>query len=330
MYDAVQFFQIQSLRRHWVAGTAFVGACCFAAVAFAAESPPWAAAVGYTANTFSSNFTAATVDLANSGKSGFAWYPWSLYGHHANTSALRINADGSITLMGDTTGPNGELVSATAAHNSAKFVGTAFGGGAYIDAEIKFDPEDVANAGSKGWPSFWALPIEGSVLQDGAQWQGQPPGYKHAVEADFFEYLYLPYKVPRNIYGAGLHDWYGIPNVTCGHGMCAQHMQSQEPKRITPEGTDFTQYHHFGFLWVPATDATPGYVRFYFDGQSMGPDRQWSKFVNQPPPPTNQPWAFGRLDQQHLVLILGTGPNEPMTIRSVNVWQASTSNNLHQ
>jgi hypothetical protein len=62
----------------------------------------------------------------------------------------------------------------------------------------------------------------------------------------------------------------------------------------------------------------------------MGADRRWTKFDNQPPPPTNQPWAFGRLDQEHLVLILGTGPNEPMTIRSVNVWQASDSNNLHQ
>jgi len=40
--------------------------------------------------------------------------------------------------------------------------------------------------------------------------------------------------------------------------------------------------------------------------------------------------VFDRLDQQHLVLILGTGPNEPMSIRSVNVWQASGADNLHQ
>jgi hypothetical protein len=30
------------------------------------------------------------------------------------------------------------------------------------------------------------------------------------------------------------------------------------------------------------------------------------------------------------VLILGTGLNEPMTIRSVNVWQTSAAQNLHQ
>jgi hypothetical protein len=325
-----QFFGTRDVGRRCVASAALVAVYSFASIAAAAQPPAAAAAVGYTTNTFSSNFTATSVDVANSGKPGFAWYPWSLFGHRTNTSALKLNADTSITLMGDTTGPNGELVSATAANNAQKFVGTAFGGGAYIDGEIKFDPQSVANANTKGWPAFWSLAMEGSVLSAGNQWAGQPPGFNHSVEVDIFEYLYLPYGVPRNIYGAGMHDWYGIPNVTCARGLCAQHMQPDEPKRVTPAGTDFTQYHHFAFLWVPATDTSQGYSRFYFDGQVMGPDRRWTKFDNQPPPPTNQPWAFGRLDQQHLVLILGTGPNEPMTIGSVNVWQASDAGNLHQ
>jgi hypothetical protein len=326
----VQLYQPRIFRHRCVASAAVVALWGVAGIAAASEPPASAAAVGYTKNTLSSNFTAATVDVASSGKPGFAWYPWKLFGHPTNTSALKLNADGSITLMGDSTGPNGELVSATAANNAQKFVGTAFGGGAYIDGEIKFNPQDVANAGTKGWPSFWSLAMEDSVLLGGSQWGGQPAGYKHSVEVDFFEYLYLPYGVPRNIYGAGMHDWYGVPSVTCTRGLCAQHMQPEEPKRATPVGTDFTQYHHFAFLWVPATDTSQGYARFYFDGQAMGPDRRWAKFDNQPPPPTNQPWAFGRIDQEHLVLILGTGPNEPMTIGSINVWQATDSKNLHQ
>src|SRR5579859_6688673 len=102
----------------------------------AADSPPAAAAVGYTVNTFSTNFTASNVDIANSGTAGYSWYPWKLFGRHANVSAITLNPDGSVTLAGDTTGPNGELTTATPASNPAKFVGTAFGGGAYIDAEF--------------------------------------------------------------------------------------------------------------------------------------------------------------------------------------------------
>jgi hypothetical protein len=320
----------QARRRYNLACAVLIGACGFSAVVVGADAPPGAAAVGYTVNTFSTNFTASNVDIANSGNAGYSWYPWNLFGHHANTSAIRINPDGSVTLAGDTTGPGGELMTATPASNSAKFVGTAFGGGAYIDAEFKFNPDDVARAQSKGWPAFWSLSLEASMLKGAAQWPGQAPGYVHNVEVDFFEYLFLQYNFPRNMYGGSMHDWYGIPNVTCPRGLCPQNMGFQESQRKTPEGTDFTQYHHYGFLWVPATDAKRGYARFYFDGQSVGPDRQWTRYTNQPPPPTNQPWAFGVLDQQHLMLILGTGPNEPMTIRSVNVWQASAAQNLHQ
>jgi hypothetical protein len=302
----------------------------FSASVTAAQAPAGAASAGYTENTFSSDFSSTTVDLENSAKPGFSWYPWNLFGRHTNLSAITLNSDGSVTLAGDTTGPNGELVTSAGADNSSKFVGTAFGGGAYIEAELKFNPDDVASAGTKGWPSFWSLEISGSVLKSQSQWPGQPSGYQHSVEVDFFEYLYLPYNVPRNIYGAGMHEWYGIQHVTCGRGLCAQHMPGNEPKRPTPERTDFTQYHRFGFLWVPATDNKSGYARYYFDGKTVGQDRTWTKYADQPPPPTNQSWAFGRLDQQHQVLILGTGINEPMTVRSVNVWQASDENNMHQ
>jgi hypothetical protein len=297
-------------------------------IASAAEAPSYAAEVGYTTNTFSTNFTSSNVDLANSGKAGFSWYPWNLFGSHTNTAAIVLNPDGSVMLSGDTTGPNGELVTVSPTHNAGGFVGTAFGGGAYIEAVFKFDPADVARVNSKGWPAFWSLPIEGlqgTKLQDANQWRGQAPGYKHGVEADFFEYLFLRNGDPRNAYGAGMHDWYGIYNVTC-RGLCQQ--PGNAGKRIAPEGTDFTQYHRYGFLWVPATATSSGYSRFYFDGNPIGPDQQWTLFSDQPPPPTQQPWAFGVIDRQHLMLILGTGIGEPMTVQSVNVWQVSAAQNL--
>jgi hypothetical protein len=311
-----------------MAGVLLVSVGGFSAAVLAAEPPAQASAVGYVTNTFSGDFTASNVDLGRSGKAGFAWYPWNLFSSRTKTSAIILNADHSVTLMGDTTGPNGELMTATAAYNAAKFVGTAFGGGAYIEAEFKFNPADVVAAKTKGWPSFWSLPLEASVLNNSDQWVGQAPGYRHSVEADFFEYL-LATDAPTLAYGASMHDWYGIANVTCPRGLCQEHFLSNEGKRLAPAGTDFTQYHRYGFLWVPATATTKGYVRFYLDGRAIGPDRQWTQYTDQPAPPNSQPWAFGRLDQQHLMLIIGTGPNEPLTVRSVNVWQASAAQNLH-
>lgn len=311
-----------------IAAILLTGATSFQESANAADAPPWAAAVGYRENTFSSDFTDRTVDLSGLGGSGFSWYPWALFGHRADASAIVLNPDHSVTLKGDRTGPNGEILTAAPGRGS-EFVGTAFGGGAYVEAELKFNPADVAGMGSKGWPAFWALPLEGSLLKNADQWPGQPPGYRHSVEVDILEYLYLPYNVPRNVYGAGMHDWYGSPNVTCPKGLCAEHMHGKEPMRTTSPGTDFNQFHRFGFLWVPATDSSQGYARFYFDGVPVGPDQRWTRYSDQPPPPTGQPWAFGALDQRHLVLILGTGINEPMTVRSVQVWQASASQNLH-
>jgi hypothetical protein len=34
------------------------------------------------------------------------------------------------------------------------------------------------------------------------------------------------------------------------------------------------------------------------------------------------------MDTHHMILILGTGTDQPMTVQSVKVWQASAANNL--
>lgn len=304
--------------------------CCWPV--FAAEAPSYAAEVGYKQNTLSASFTSSNVDIANSKRPGYTWYLWNLFNTHASPAAIGINSDGSVTLAGDTVGPGGELMTATPAKNSAGFVGTAFGGGAYIEATFKFDPADVVRANSKTWPAFWSLALESTGIHPGAnQWQGQAPGYLHQIEVDFFEYLLLPYGGPQYAYSSSMHDWYGIYKSTCAPaGLCQVGFEFNESKRVAPADTDFTRYHTYGSLWVPATSGTSGYIQFFFDGAPIGVVKKWTQFTNQPPANLKQqPWAFGVVDQQHLVLILGTGPNEPMTVQSVNVWQASASQNLH-
>ena len=141
---------------------------------------------------------------------------------------------------------------------------------------------------------------------------------------DFFE---ADYYAKPSAYGVGLHDWYGIPRVTCPV-LCGVHMNNPTGERDPPAGTDFTQYHTYGFLWIPATSGSNGSMSAYFDGKLVGNTRTWTEFTDQAPTPVGKPWTFGRIDQQHLFMILGTGVGQPFTIRSVNVWQRNASRNI--
>jgi hypothetical protein len=69
----------------------------------------------------------------------------------------------------------------------------------------------------------------------------------------------------------------------------------------------------------------PGYIQEYFDGAPIGRRVSWSKLKNLSAIP---PTPFGIADLQHLLLILGTGTQYPMTLRSVSVWQLSDANNF--
>ena len=81
----------------------------------------------------------------------------------------------------------------------------------------------------------------------------------------------------------------------------------------------------------PATATSQGYAHYYFDGLPTTDKVTWSFYnpENPPPPPAaTAPWKFGVNDCQHVALILGTGMNQPMTIHSVDVWQASSQANI--
>src|SRR5579859_51430 len=310
------------VKRVFVAVTALLAAPMAGVYAATGSPPPDAAGAGYIKNTFSS-FKPGDIDLGETGKSGFAWYPYRFFGSRPQSGNITINADGSVTLNGDVTGPNGELSTAAPAKNAQRFVGVAFGGGAYVEATIKFDPIAARAKNSAGWPSFWALSLEHAATGP-AQWSGKPQGYEHFVEVDFLEYDINEPHIGLNYYGVNMHDWYGAYNKTCaGHGFCDARRGYSDVKTAVHPSTDFAQYHSYGFLWVPASAASEGYAEFYFDQRPVGKKIVWVKFTNQDDVPDGQPWKFGVLDNQHLALILGTGIGKPMTVASVNVWQAS-------
>lgn len=290
------------------------------------DVPPQAAAAHYTVRTFSSTFNAIQVDITNTSKSGFNWYAYNFFGTSTKLSSIILNSDGSVTLLGDTTGPGGELATVSRTAPAGGFVGTAFGGGGYFEATFKFDPQDVIKNGFNGWPAWWSMAVEHIANLDTGQWPEQQKGYEHFIEADFFEYDLKDYVDGGrlNYFGGALHDWFGPP----GNGRYSHvTLPNSVIVREVPIDTDFTQYHRYGFLWVPATSARDGYAEYYFDGRRVGRRIAWRQFTNQTPPP-KPPWMFSIIDNNHLVLILGTGPNEPMTVQSVKVWQDSDNHNM--
>jgi hypothetical protein len=88
---------------------------------------------------------------------------------------------------------------------------------------------------------------------------------------------------------------------------------------------------------VPATGSgqttfTQGYAKAYFDGVQVAETAYWdyhdpNDVAHYPAPaPVIGKTCLSGMDWRHMVPILGTETQHPMTVQSV--WQASSANNL--
>ena len=263
--------------------------------------------------------SSSTIDVNNQLTRGFKWYPGQFYGMKPTpSSAFHLSNAGLVLTQDNADLWNNDLCTAGPASNERGFVGQAGGGGAYFEATFNFTPATVN--GKNGWPSFWSNAIESCTHK--SQWPGQAAGYAHFSEDDFFEYN--PAWWGMDGYGATLHDWYGIWNLTCPGQFCdiANNRNNLDLVKV-PQGTDFTQFHTYSQLWVPGAGERPGTVNNYFDGKLVN-QATWKDppaGAAYPTPPPADPYTFSILDQQHLAIYLGTGNDQPMTVRSVRVWQ---------
>jgi hypothetical protein len=314
--------------RPLIALACLLAACWQASALAQAERSPIpaaAAAAGFRLHTFATNatFSASTVDMDRTYAPGFQWYFPNYFGTHQPSSSTSFNPDGSVTTSGQRMFSNGNLATMGQISTPPYFVGTAFGGGGYFEAEFRFDPSAVDNR-NDGWPAFWNQTLESVLVLPGYQWPGQAPGYTHNVELDTFEF----YGDHPFSYGASVHDWWGVHNVTCKNH-CGYVSSPLWNTKIVPLGTDWRKYHRVAALWIPAAKGADGSISFFFDDRQMGPAIRFSKFTNQPPPPgPSASWTFGAIDQLHLIPIFGAGLKAPITVRSVNVWQKSAAANL--
>lgn len=293
---------------------------------------PWVTA-GYNVNTFHvSSFSTANVDTLLTRNSGFKFYLTGTHGwDDTPASKLTFNGDGSLTLTGAGAGGGGIYSIAAKGTPATDWRGTAFGGGAYFEATLSFDPAPINDAHeANGFPAFWANPVEhaaeSSVNAD--NWQGQPDWFVHYTELDFMEYNVSGSDSRLFQYNGTVIDWSG---TWTGSNYPNMHQNSLNRQITLPVGTDFTQPHRYGFLWVPATPTSDGYFQWYFDGLPTSARVTYSYYdpVNPPSPPAlGSPWLYGVVDGQHPVLHLNPDAVGSLRIYSVDVWQASSVGNI--
>jgi hypothetical protein len=272
---------------------------------------------------------AAGISFSSSedGAPGFRWYArlFAVWGGSTSAPEAFSMSDGILTIAG------GQLGTAAPARNANGFVGTTFANGAYFEARIAFDAAkvrfdpDAAITKTNWWPSFYAMPIE--YFTKTSQWPGQAPGFAHFAEDDFFEAW-----LESRRYGGAVHDWYGLPGCHAGgetSGYCEVANDGNSPQVIgktlaikVPEGTDWRQFHVIGQLWVSGkmTGDKRGFVQFYFDGKPTTDRVGWRDGPMQGPPPAGET-AFSILDQDHLVVYIGSPAHTPLRVDWVRVWQ---------
>ena len=291
--------------------------------------PAPARSAGYLEHMFRSRFVAGDVNLQDERTASFRRFRGRLFCYPPVDRAAVSQAEGEQgVVLGDSRRANYGIATAAPAKDSAGWVGVAFGGGAYIEAQLRFDPAASRDAPQKGWPAFWGMAIEHLAALPGEQWPGQPQGYQRFNEVDIFEYDLTRFGLPEAGYGSALHDWYGRYQHTCATGYCHHSTAMPDVRMKPPPATDFNRFHKYGFLWIPATAHTPGRAQFFFDGKLIGKPASWDHLTDRIPELEMRSAGFSVLDRNHLVLILGSGRAQPMTVRAVDVWQTSDAANL--
>lgn len=284
-------------------------------------TPPIIQGKGYKLS-FSDDFNdPSTIDLNDTGESGYKWYRRNFFGSKTTAGGLNITVASGILTLGGKDQPGGNLKTAAPANNRNGWVGQVFRQGGYFEARLRFDPH-VKTSTSVSWPAFWSMAIEHMAEKGADQWPGQPSGYAHFIEPDFFEYdtRWLP---DNTAYGGAVHDWYGIYDKPVpGFSQVANYNKKSAFNNFliaVPAGTDFATWHTFGCLWVPSVNGAEGYLQYTFDGETTSDRVTWTGAPQNPPP--QEPWQFSIIDQQGLVVLLQTGKDWPMDVDWVRVWQ---------
>ena len=263
-------------------------------------APPSYAYPWFNNLAINENFSSLTsIDTQDTGGAGFTWYThgaWPNAGtpNWRSTSSIPAAdlvkiAGGGLSILDDPSGRGYGI--ATAAASGQSYVGRVFCTGFYAEATLAFDPT-LAN-GQTSWPAFWSEALE-FLIGTRSPW----------AELDFFEGK--PNGSPVTI-----TEWLAQWHQTGGVG--ALDVSIPNDDLTTYLGSpDYSKPHAYGTLFVPTwKNGGTGIVQRYFDGVHIPyGDVTYSAGGN-----------YSQLDSQCDVIVLGAGPNWPVKVYAVRVWQ---------
>lgn len=304
-----------------------------------ANAPIPACLAGYNVNTFhvdgtNNEWTTANVDQSNTYSTGFKFYYDQCFGQNGSVGRGNTTLGTTSVSVGEASGGyQANLASATCKGSS--YIGTAFGGGGYFSVIAKWTATDCS---ATSCPSTWQAPLwlnglecSTSTLMSACPWSGQASNYTHYAEFDINEMFMGNFGDRLAEWQWTLHDWYGLTTGKISY--------SGNGGASDPGQSSFSTYHKYSGLWKVATSTSPGYFCVYYDDvnpslfSGTGQCTTWTQFINngaQPPPPSGAtPWSYGIADLQHFIMYAGCTNAFPCTIENIDVWQASSANNLH-
>jgi hypothetical protein len=217
----------------------------------------------------------STLDVQDTQKDGFKWYVKGMWFPSTSRSMYEIlpshKGARGVLMIKDAPVAMSWNFATTFFDDAASegYRGTVFlpGKGIYYEARIACD--DLAHIGKNGWAGFWSgtMPIASrprnmnpppwSMSVENIPMPGWP-GKWETIENDIMEYN--PSWGHPHQFDSTIHDW--------SSGSESGNIGNFNSVVYTPAGTDYTQWHTYGQLWVPATaeNGWHGYRQVYFDG----------------------------------------------------------------
>ena len=217
----------------------------------------------------------STIDVSNTQRDGYQWYVKGMWFPSTSPSMYDIlpsykGASGVLEIKDAPVSMSWNF-STTLFDDAAPegYRGTVFlpGKGIYYEARIAC--ADLAHISKNGWAGFWSgtMPIASrprnmnpppwSMSVENMPMPGWP-GKWETIENDIMEYN--PSWGHPQQFDSTIHDW--------SSGAESGNIGNFNAVVYTPAGTDYTQWHTYGQLWIPATaeNGWHGYRQVYFDG----------------------------------------------------------------